>query len=76
VQAYQNCYGPRGLGPPPSGPYLAGLDARYIADELRWKDGRRASDPSKAMEVIARSLCQADFEARAAYYGAPAGAQR
>lgn len=69
VQACANCHGRGGAGQLPSGPRLAGLPAGYIAGELRaWRDGRRRSDPSGAMEVIARQLPEADIEALAAYY--------
>jgi cytochrome c553 len=72
VQACENCHGPRGSGQPPSGPYLAGLPARYIkAELLRWRDGTRRSDPSAAMQVIARRLSGTDVDAVAGYYGFP-----
>lgn len=69
VQACANCHGRGGVGQLPSGPRLAGLPPAYIAGELRaWRDGRRRSDPSGSMEVIARQLAEADIEALAAYY--------
>jgi cytochrome c553 len=72
VQACQNCHGPRGSGQPPSGPYLAGLQARYIKEELlRWRNGTRRSDPSGAMESIARRLTETDVDALAGHYGSP-----
>lgn len=70
VQACANCHGRGGAGQLPSGPRLAGLPVGYVAAELRaWRDGRRRSDPSGAMEVIAGQLQEADIEALAAYYG-------
>jgi cytochrome c553 len=69
VQACANCHGRGGAGQLPTGPRLAGLPASYIAEELRaWREGRRRSDPSGAMEVVAQQLLEADIEALAAYY--------
>ncbi|HLS86748.1 MAG TPA: c-type cytochrome [Burkholderiales bacterium] len=69
VQACGNCHGPRGTGRPPAAPYLAGLDAGYLRQELlAWRRGERRSDPSGAMGVIARHLTEADIEAVAAHY--------
>lgn len=69
VQACGNCHGPGGRGQPPSGPYLAGLDAGYLRAELKaWKAGKRRTDPSGAMAVIARHLSDADIDALAAHY--------
>ena len=70
VQACANCHGRGGAGQLPTGPRLAGLPAVYIAEELRaWRDGRRRSDPSGSMAVIAKQLAEADVEALARYYG-------
>jgi cytochrome c553 len=70
VQACANCHGPDGHGQAPSGPRLAGLDHRYLrAEMLAWKEGRRDSDPSGAMAVIARHLSLEDIEALSRYYG-------
>jgi cytochrome c553 len=69
VQACANCHGPGGRGLAPSGPYLAGLDAEYMVRELRaWREGRRSSDPSGAMAVIARHLGDDDLAAVSRYY--------
>lgn len=69
VQACANCHGRGGAGQLPTGPRLAGLPAAYIVEELRaWREGRRRSDPSGSMEVIAKQLPEADIEAVAAYY--------
>lgn len=69
LQACANCHGPDGRGQPPSGPWLAGHDAGFLrAELLAWKEGRRRTDPSGAMEVIARFLTPADIDAVAAHY--------
>jgi cytochrome c553 len=69
VQACQNCHGPAGSGRAPFGAYLAGLHATYIKAELvAWREGKRHTDPSGAMAVIARHLSAADIDAVAAYY--------
>lgn len=69
VQACDGCHGPGGSGRAPSTPYLAGLERDYLARELRrWRSGERRSDPSGAMNVIARSLADADIDALADYY--------
>ena len=69
VQACENCHGPRGTGRAPAAPYLAGLQAQYLRQELlAWRSGERRSDPSGAMSVIARHLPEADIEAVAAHY--------
>jgi cytochrome c553 len=69
VQACQNCHGPDGIGQPPFGPALAGLDAAYLRSELRaWREGSRRSDPSGAMTMIARNLGEDGAQAVAAYY--------
>jgi cytochrome c553 len=52
-------------------PYLAGLDAKYLAEALHaWKAGRRDTDPSRSMDLIAKNLSDTDVQAAAAYYAA------
>lgn len=69
VQACQNCHGPRGAGLAPYGAALAGQLAPYLkAELLAWRSGRRNTDPSGAMAVIARSLGEGDIDAVADYY--------
>jgi cytochrome c553 len=69
VQACQNCHGPEGMGQPPFGAALAGLDAAYLEAQLRaWREEVRKTDPSNAMTTIARNLPQDDMAAVAAYY--------
>jgi len=69
VQACQNCHGPEGMGQPPFGAALAGLDATYLEAQLRaWREDVRKTDPSNAMTVIARNLTENDVTAVAAYY--------
>lgn len=70
VPACANCHGPSGVGREPN-PYLAGLHAKYLAEALQaWKDGRRDTDPSRSMDVIAKNLSDTDVNAAAAYYAA------
>jgi cytochrome c553 len=70
LQACANCHGPAGIGREPN-PYLAGLDTKYLAEELQeWKAGRRKTDPSGSMDLIARNLSRSDVKAVAAYYAA------
>jgi cytochrome c553 len=69
VQACENCHGPGGTGQPPSGPYLAGLHARYLEAELQaFRRGTRRTDPSGQMGIIARQLTEGDIAAVAEHY--------
>ena len=69
VQACINCHGPGGSGEPPAYPYLAGLDAKYIAAALQaWKDGTRTNDTGQQMLGIARALTPEDVAAVADYF--------
>jgi len=69
VQACQNCHGPGGTGFGNLVPYLAGLDAKYLAAALQeWRDGKRKTDSSQQMTQIAKALTDADTKAVAAYY--------
>lgn len=69
VQACRNCHGPGGVGEPPNIPYLAGLDANYLAKELRaWKEGTRTNDAGQQMFRVATALPASDIEAVARYY--------
>jgi len=71
VQACANCHGPGGTGMADINPYLAGLDAKYLASAMaEWKSGARRTDPSGQMPRIAKSLSDADVRALAAYYAA------
>jgi cytochrome c553 len=69
LQACNNCHGPGGAGRAPGLPYLAGLDAGYLAATLNaWKQGMRANDPGQQMAVIAKALSAEDVQAVAQYY--------
>jgi cytochrome c553 len=69
VQACGNCHGPGGTGEPPLMPYLAGLDAGYLARELAaWKAGTRTNDAGQQMKAVADALNGEDVAAVAAYY--------
>jgi cytochrome c553 len=80
VQACRNCHGPGGVGEPPNIPYLAGLDASYIASEMNaWKQGTRTNDAGQQMFTIATAMSLDDINAVAEYYASltpPAPAPR
>ncbi len=69
IQACRNCHGPEGVGEPPTNPYLAGIDEKYLARTLGdWKSGDRNDDPSGQMQGIAKRMAPQDIEAVARYY--------
>lgn len=69
VQACANCHGPGGIGEAPSYPYLAGLDAKYIASALNeWKNGNRRNDTGQQMSTVANALTPDDITAVAQYF--------
>lgn len=69
VQACRNCHGPGGVGGPPNIPYLAGLDAKYIASEMNaWKDGTRTNDGGLQMFTVAVAISAENINAVAQYY--------
>ena len=77
IQACNNCHGPDGAGEWPAIPYLAGQSPAYLALELRkWRTGLRRNDGGQQMAVIAGRLDDADIDAVAAYFAAPASINR
>ncbi|HEU4630047.1 MAG TPA: c-type cytochrome [Gemmatimonadaceae bacterium] len=69
VQGCANCHGPDGGGQPPAIPYLAGLDARYLASAIdAWKSGARRNDGGGQMLTVARALSAEDIAAVTAHY--------
>jgi cytochrome c553 len=69
VQACANCHGPGGVGEPPAYPYLAGLDAGYLAAAINaWKSGARKNDGGQQMASVARALAPEDIAAVSHYY--------
>ena len=69
VQACDNCHGPEGSGVAPSGPYLAGQMASYLASQLKsWQQGTRRNDAGKLMALVAARLDETDIDAVTAYY--------
>lgn len=69
VQACVNCHGPGGIGEPPAIPYLAGLDAAYLATAINaWKAGIRRNDAGGQMLTVAQALTAEDIAAVSAYY--------
>jgi cytochrome c553 len=62
------CHGVRGVGEPPTIPYLAGQHAEYTATQLQlWQRGSRRNSP-EAMGLFAKKLDDNDIAALAAYY--------
>jgi cytochrome c553 len=69
VAACRNCHGPGGVGGPPNIPYVAGLDADYLASELMaWKTGTRTNDAGLQMFTAVTPLTAQDIRAVAEYY--------
>ena len=63
-----SCHGARGVGEPPTIPYLAGQYARYTALELQmWQRGFRRNNP-EAMGLFSKKFDQDEIAAVAAYY--------
>lgn len=68
IESCDNCHGPRGVGEPPTIPYLAGQYAHYITHTLRmWQEGYRKTSPAD-MAVTAHKFDEHENEAVAAYY--------
>jgi len=71
VQGCINCHGPGGIGEAPGIPYLAGLDANYLAAALNaWKQGTRRNDAGQQMATVAQALAPDDVTAVAQFYAA------
>ncbi|MGZ9030649.1 MAG: c-type cytochrome [Burkholderiaceae bacterium] len=69
VQACANCHGPGGTGEPPEIPYLAGIDAEYLASTLNaFRSGARRNDAGQQMRTVARALSVDDINAVAQYF--------
>lgn len=69
VQACNNCHDPDGSGEPPTFPYLAGLDAKYLESALNeWRSGARNNDDTRQMAMIAKALAVEDIPLLAAYF--------
>lgn len=69
ASACQGCHGPSGAGNPAAKfPSLSGQQATYVANQLKsFKDGARANDPNKMMQMVAAKLSDAEIKAVADY---------
>mgnify|MGYP000044069232 FL=1 len=66
-----SCHGPNGSGMPPLTPYLAGLDAAYLENQLtHFGTGKRNNDAGSVMADIARRLSPQERQAVALYFAA------
>lgn len=68
VPACTGCHGPTGAGVPSQYPRLAGQHTDYIVAELvKFRNGDRANDPGKMMQMVAMKLSDQDMKAVAEY---------
>ncbi len=68
VPACSGCHGPDGSGIPAMFPRLAGQHGEYIVAELiKFRNGERANDPAKMMQMIAMKMSDQDMKAVAEY---------
>lgn len=66
-----SCHGPNGSGAPPLTPYLAGLDAAYLENQLtHFGTGKRRNDAGNVMADIASRLNPQERQAVALYFAA------
>jgi cytochrome c553 len=68
VPACGGCHGPAGSGIPAMFPRLAGQHGEYIVAELiKFRNGERANDPGKMMQMVAAKMSDKDMKAVAEY---------
>ena len=68
VPACAACHGPAGAGMPAQYPRLSGQFAEYTETQLKaFRDGVRANDPSKMMQMIAIKMTDPEIKAVADY---------
>lgn len=68
VPACSGCHGPAGSGIPAMFPRLAGQHGDYIVAELiKFRNGERANDPGKMMQMVAMKMSDKDMKAVAEY---------
>ncbi|MDP2878777.1 MAG: c-type cytochrome [Sulfuricella sp.] len=68
VSACSGCHGPAGSGIPAMFPRLAGQHGEYIVAELiKFRNGERANDPGKMMQMVAMKMSDQDMKAVAEY---------
>jgi len=68
VPACSGCHGPAGSGIPAMFPRLSGQHGDYIVAELtKFRNGERANDPGKMMQMVAMKMSDKDVKAVAEY---------
>jgi cytochrome c553 len=68
VPACSGCHGPAGSGIPAMFPRLAGQHGEYIETQLKtFRNGERANDPGKMMQMVAMKMSDQDIKAVAEY---------
>lgn len=68
VPACTGCHGPTGSGIPAQFPRLAGQHGEYIETQLKtFRNGERANDPGKMMQMVAMKMSDKDMKAVAEY---------
>lgn len=68
VPACSSCHGPAGAGIPAQYPRLSGQFAEYTELQLKsFRDGVRANDPGRAMQIIALKMTDAEMKAVSDY---------
>jgi len=68
VPACSGCHGPAGSGIPAMFPRLAGQHGEYIETQLKnFRNGERANDPGKMMQMVAMKMSDQDMKAVAEY---------
>ena len=68
VPACSGCHGPAGSGIPAMFPRLAGQHGEYIETQLKtFRNGERANDPGKMMQMVAMKMSDKDMKAVAEY---------
>ena len=68
VPACAGCHGPTGSGIPAQFPRLAGQHGDYIVAELtKFRNGDRANNPGKMMQMVAMKLSDRDMKAVSEY---------
>lgn len=68
VPACTGCHGPTGAGLPVQYPQLAGQHGEYLETQLKaFRNGDRANDPNKMMQIVALKMSDKDIKAVAEY---------
>jgi len=69
VSACLGCHGPSGAGNPAAKfPSLGGQHATYVTNQLKgFKEGARANDPNKMMQMVAAKMTEAEIKAVSDY---------